>query len=58
MLIELKYDGHDVAVEQRVAGIVEATGMTDGCSGGLSDAWNRLSIRSSDFAEAHATLPP
>nr|WP_290442967.1 glycerophosphodiester phosphodiesterase [Rhodovulum tesquicola] len=29
VLIELKYYGHDVALESRVAGIVEATGMAD-----------------------------
>ena len=31
---------------------------TDGCSGGLSEAWTVVAGRFPDFAEAHRTLPP
>ncbi|MBK0326458.1 hypothetical protein I5535_04040 [Rhodobacteraceae bacterium F11138] len=41
-----------------VEGTVLAPFVTDGCSGGLSDAWRMISAQFPDFAAAHDDTPP
>lgn len=56
---ELELGRHQRLVEQISAGsLLPATFTTDGCSGGLSLAWQQMSQRYPAFAEAHGDVPP